>query len=295
MFKARVLSFSIFSDRNQIHILVWRVYANKTFARTNIREQIQFLSHCHIQWSVTLSDGSRKWTFRINYSLLNAYIRYNITLETPFILDDCIEGFFFDKITSIVDGLSVNFMVFPINWCFYGRKDIANSLRYLRANSVSREENNSMILFACLSNLNVKEYIIEYICEKEISIEFIIIIINLNLKRMMFKCIFIHIRQYLFNKWYYSLIIIIHILNQIDLICSKDDTRVVPNKEINRTFWEKQNFGTKTPVDLTLKIAFIMYSLTVYLLYYFYFISNYVFQLNYITLWKKISIYLYHR
>jgi len=69
-----------------------------------------------------------------------------ITLKSPFVIDDCVEWLFLDEITSFVDGLSVDLMVFPIDGCLHWGKDINDCLWDFRADTVSREQHNFLIL-----------------------------------------------------------------------------------------------------------------------------------------------------
>jgi len=82
---------------------------------------------------------------RLN-NLISDLFLLKFTLKSPFVFDDCIKWLFLDEITSFINCLGVDLVMLPIDGCLHRRKDIHDSLWNFRADTMTREQHNFLIL-----------------------------------------------------------------------------------------------------------------------------------------------------
>ena len=125
MLKSAVLSFSVLSYSNEINVLIWGINAFNRFARPYVSKQMKLFSQSHVQRSKAFADWSLKWSF-----------------EAVSILPDCVHALGSNEIALFGLPLCVNLMVLKLYGNLQGLKDILDTLGYLWANSIAREENH---------------------------------------------------------------------------------------------------------------------------------------------------------
>ena len=63
MFKSTVLSFSVFSQCDDVNIIVERFNTRKRFSWSNIGKEVQLLSKSDVYWSIAFTNWSCEWAF----------------------------------------------------------------------------------------------------------------------------------------------------------------------------------------------------------------------------------------
>jgi len=125
---AGVLTFSVFSDGDDVDVIVFGLVANDGLAWSNVGVKAEGLSEHEVHGGVASADGSGKGTLKTDLVLVDGFpsgLRENPA--AVWLLD------------------SVNVSLFPIDWSPSGVEDLGNSSRDLWADTVARNQSASVL------------------------------------------------------------------------------------------------------------------------------------------------------
>lgn len=117
-----VLSLGVFSDGDDINILVWGVDALKAFARPDIRVQLELLPQGHVQGPEALPD----W-------------RLEGALQSELVLAQGVQRVFGNEVALLGLPTGVDIVVLEFYRDLQLVEDVNNCLRNLRADPITRE------------------------------------------------------------------------------------------------------------------------------------------------------------
>lgn len=125
---AGVLTFSVFSDGDDVDVLVFGLVANDGLAWSNVGVKAEGLSEHEVHGGVASADGSGKGTLKTDLVLVDGF---------PSGLRE------YPAAICLLD--SVNVSLFPIDWSPSGVEDLGNSSRDLWADAIARNQSASVL------------------------------------------------------------------------------------------------------------------------------------------------------
>ena len=139
VFNTRVLTLSVFTDKNSVNTLVRSLETNNGLAWSDVGEKVESSSKSQVKRDVTLTDGGSKRTLKSDKVLLDGV--NSITGNGSLSIDK--------------DGGNIN--RFPLNWDLGRLVNLLDSLRNFRTDTITLNQGDSIVTSSVLLTLERRD------------------------------------------------------------------------------------------------------------------------------------------